>query len=97
VDDVGYIIEEVFRGHSVLEPFHASRLTLVKWRKEKAPSWGNVICLTKAEANIHEKRVLQGGENVEDVYPMELVSRVSELWKQETQMRGIRWGEMYSD
>src|SRR5947199_10799776 len=34
VDDVGYIIEEIFRGRSALEPFHTTRLFVVKWRAE---------------------------------------------------------------
>jgi len=96
VDDVGYIIEEVFRGHSVLEPFHASRLTLIPWRAEGGPTWGNVVCLTKAEAKDHEKRVLKGGEKVEEVYGGEVISRVDEIWKEEKAMRAARWGNMYS-
>ena len=96
VDDVGYIIEEVFRGRSVLEPFHTTRLTLVKWRVEGAFEWGNVICLTKAEGIDHEKKVLKGNDKVEDVYGMEVVSRVDEIWKEEKAMRGVRWGNMYT-
>jgi hypothetical protein len=96
VDDVGYIIEEVFRGHSVLEPFHALRLTLLPWRKGLGPKWGNIVCLTKAEARIHEKRVLEGKESAEDVYGEEVVRRIDELWREEKQMRGARWGQMYA-
>jgi tRNA threonylcarbamoyladenosine dehydratase len=96
VDDVGYIVEEVFRGRSVLEPFHTTRLNLVKWRAEGNVEWGNVICLTKSEGIEHEKRVLKGMEMVEDVYGMEVISRVDEIWREERQMRGIRWGNMYN-
>jgi tRNA threonylcarbamoyladenosine dehydratase len=96
VDDVAYIIEEVFRGHSVLEPFHASRLTLVPWRREGGTWWGNVVCLTKAEGREHERRVLEGEEGVEEVYSIEVLARVDELWKEEKQMRGARWGQMYT-
>jgi len=97
MDDVGYIVEEVFRGRSILEPFHTTRLTLIKWRTEGAPAWGNMVCLTKAEAGEHEKRVLSGNEKVEDVYSSEIVSRVKKLWEEERQMRGSRWGEMYNE
>ena len=96
VDDVGYIIEEIFRGRSVLEPFHTTRLTLVKWRKEGNLEWGNVVCMTKAEANEHDKRVLKGQETVETVYGEQAVSRVNEIWKEEKKMRGIRLGHMYT-
>jgi tRNA threonylcarbamoyladenosine dehydratase len=93
---VAYIVEEVFRGRSVLEPFNTTRLTLVKWRAEIDLGWGNVVCMTKAEAIEHEKRVLKGCESVEDVYDMEVLERVSEIWQEENEMRAIRWGKMYT-
>ena len=96
MDDVGYIIEEVFRGRSVLEPYHTSRLCLLLWRKDGGPTWGNVVCLTRAEGKEHEMRVLAGGEEVEMVYPEKVVKRVAEVWKEEIEMRGVRWGEMYA-
>ena len=96
VDDVAYIIEEVFRGRSVLEPFHTTRLNLVKWRKEGDLEWGNVVILTKAEGIEHEKRILKGTETVEEVYGLDIVKRVDEIWKEEKEMRGIRWGNMYT-
>ena len=96
VDDIGYIIEEVFRGRSVLEPFHASRLTIVKWHPERNVDWGNVVCLTKAEGVKHEDRVLKGKETVQQVYGDEIVSRVDQIWKEERQLRVARWGNMYS-
>ena len=96
VDDVGYIIEELFRGRSAMYPFHTSRLTLAPWRPEGGVAWGNLVCLTKAEAIEHEKRVLSGREKVEDVYDPEVVSRIEEIWKEEREMRKLRWGNMYS-
>lgn len=96
VDDIGYIIEEVFRGRSVLEPFHTTRLNIVKWRLEGNIEWGNVVCLTKAEGIEHDKRILKGMEKVEEVYGVEVVSRVDEIWKEERQTRGVRWGNMYT-
>jgi tRNA threonylcarbamoyladenosine dehydratase len=96
VDDVGYIIEEVFRGRSILEPFHTTRLAIVKWRPEGNVDWGNVVCLTKAEGKIHEKRVLKGNESLEGVYGKEVVGRVDEIWKEERELRAARWGNMYS-
>lgn len=80
----------------MLEPFHTTRLTLIKWREEGEFTWGNVICLTKAEGMEHEKKVFKEKEKVEDIYAMEVVSRVNELWKEEREMRGVRWGSMYS-
>jgi tRNA threonylcarbamoyladenosine dehydratase len=96
VNDIGYIIEEIFRGRSVLEPFHTSRLTVVKWRPEGEVGWGNVVVITKAEGKEHQKRVLSGGEAVEGVYDGDVVRRVEELWREERGGRGVRWGEMFA-
>jgi tRNA threonylcarbamoyladenosine dehydratase len=96
VDDIGYIIEEVFRGRSILEPFHTSRLTVVKWRGEGGVEWGNVVVMTKKEGIEHTKRVIDGGVGVEEVYGQEVVRRVEALWKEERGLRGIRLGEMYA-
>lgn len=95
VDDVGYIIEEVFRGRSVLDPFHTTRLNLVRWKAERPVEWGNVVCMTKAESTEHEKKVLNGNAAVEEVYEETVVSRVEQIWKEEGELRGARWGLMY--
>jgi len=96
VDDVGYIVEEVFRGRSVLEPFHTTRLQLMKWRADRGVEWGNVVCMTKAEGIEHEKRVIKGQETVEAVYGETVVLRVDQIWEEEEVLRGERWGMMYS-
>jgi hypothetical protein len=71
-------------------------LNLVKWRKEGNLEWGNVVILTKAEGIEHEKRILKGTETVEEVYGLDIVKRVDEIWKEEREIRGIRWGNMYT-
>ena len=52
--------------------------------------------MTRAEGKEHEKRVMEGGEEVEGVYGVEVVRRVEEVWREEREMRGVRWGEMYA-
>jgi len=52
--------------------------------------------MTKAEGIKHEEGVLRGGKQVEDVYGADLVTRVTEIWKEEVHIRGIRWGSMYN-
>jgi tRNA threonylcarbamoyladenosine dehydratase len=78
-----------------LEPFQTTRLTIVKWRLDGNFDWGNVVCMTRAEDTIHEKRVLQGNESLEKVYGSEVVKRVDEVWKEERELRASRWGSMY--
>lgn len=97
LDDVGYLVEEVFRGRSVLEPYHSTRLGVYKWREEATVEWGNVVVLTKAEGKKHDEHVLRGGEKVENVYGMEACKRVDEIWKEELTLRGVRLGAMYGE
>lgn len=96
VDDISYLVEEVFRGRSVLEPYHSTRLGVYKWRKEGKAEWGNVVVLTKAEGKKHDERVLKGSEKVEDVYGADACKRVDEIWKEELTLRGLRLGPMYA-
>lgn len=79
IDDIGYMVEEVFRGRSVISrETGAGRIALSKWRAGGGWNMQNVVLMTREEMKKHETRVLKGGENVEDVYPasvLELVER----------------------
>lgn len=81
-DDVGYLIEEVFHGKSVVSNL-ATRLALVRWRypengykiethgdeqKSSKLLLQDLVCMTKEEAVIHEQRVLLEGARPEDLY-----------------------------
>ena len=75
-EDVGYLIEEVFRGKSVVSGL-STRLALVRW-KAPSESWGykaekkwegqktsrlrlsDLVCMTKEEATVHEREILRG-------------------------------------
>ena len=89
-DDVGYLIEEVFRGKSVVTGL-ATRLALVRWRKPKDSykldeRWhgqkrsrlrmSDLVCMTKEEASAHEKEVLKEGKAPESIYEDEVVRLV---------------------
>jgi len=81
-DDVGYLVEEVFRGKSVVSRI-PTRLALIRWR---APEGGfrieessegqksvrldlsDLVLMTKEEAAAHEKEVLKGGKAPESIY-----------------------------
>jgi tRNA A37 threonylcarbamoyladenosine dehydratase len=90
VADVGYLVEEVWKGKSAISGV-PTRLALVRW---KAPGEGSTIergvegqkssgvrlrdlvCMTREEANKHEREVLRGGKRVEDLYSKEVVEMV---------------------
>jgi hypothetical protein len=83
-DDIGYIVDEIWRGRSVISGL-SNRLVLVPWKRpaegfkvnpqwEKegqklvAIDWRNLVCMTKEEAVQHEREVLLGNKNVEELY-----------------------------
>lgn len=87
--DVGYAVEEVFKGKSVVSGFF-TRLVLTRWEplpEREEGAWGevdhqisldNVVVMTKDEAKKHEKEVLKGRRKVEDVWGEDVVKRVEE-------------------
>ncbi|TPX57694.1 hypothetical protein PhCBS80983_g03645 [Powellomyces hirtus] len=52
--DVGYIFEEIWRGRSALSGTF-DKLQLVRWDTSQPATFQNVVCLTRAEAEKHEK------------------------------------------
>ncbi|CCE78231.1 Piso0_000848 [Millerozyma farinosa CBS 7064] len=82
LDDVNYILEEVFRGKSPISNY-STRLTLSRWDPAKDLSYQNVVIMTKEEQKKHEERVLLGKEPLADVYPKEVLDRVNHRFAQE--------------
>nr|POE59333.1 trna threonylcarbamoyladenosine dehydratase 2 [Quercus suber] len=95
-DDVGYLVEEVYRGRSVVSGL-ASRLALTRWRKPEG-TWVDMatpgqkadvlkleelVCMTKDEMLQHEKSVLKEGKQPEDVYDDKVVALVEQRTKEE--------------
>ncbi|CUS20590.1 LAQU0S01e10088g1_1 [Lachancea quebecensis] len=80
--EIGYICEEVFRGKSPVSGF-STRLTLSKWDPKKPVSLQNVVLLTKEEQKEHERRVLNGGERLEDCYSSDVLELVAKRFKEE--------------
>ena len=89
-DDVGYLVEEVFRGRSVVSNL-PTRLALVRWKvpeggfrmeengegqKSIRLSLSDLVCMTKDEAVAHEKEVLKKGQKAEEIYPADVVKLV---------------------
>lgn len=103
-DDVGYLLEEVFRGKSVISGL-PTRLALVPWNKpeagwqadttyegQKLLKWelGDLVCMTKEEAVVHEREVLRGSKRAEDVYGRDIVGVVERRRGEERGLRGYR-------
>ncbi|KAG7663402.1 uncharacterized protein J8A68_003054 [[Candida] subhashii] len=82
LSDVNYILEEVFRGKSPISQY-STRLTLSRWKPDQEISFQNVVVMTKDEQRMHEKRVLLGGESVEDVYSKEVIELVNSRFEDE--------------
>ena len=89
-DDVGYLVEEVYRGKSVVSRL-STRLALVRWRlpdggigpeedgegqKSVRLSLNDLVCMTKDEAASHEKEVLKKGRRPEDLYSIDVLQLV---------------------
>lgn len=102
-DDVGYLIEEVYHGRSVVSGL-ASRLALIRWRAP-AGDWvdtsvkgqradrlelNQLVCMTKDEMYKHEEIVLKGGKSPEQVYDRKVVELVERRMKEENQFHGQR-------
>ncbi|SMN17750.1 similar to Saccharomyces cerevisiae YHR003C TCD1 Protein of unknown function, localized to the mitochondrial outer membrane [Maudiozyma saulgeensis] len=82
LSDIGYIVVEVFRGKSPVSGY-STRLALTKWDPKKPVSLQNVVLVTQEEQKEHEKRVLSGGERMEDVYSPEVLALINKRFGEE--------------
>lgn len=96
VEDAGYIIDEIYRGRSVVSGL-ATRLVLTRWRKPAADFFQettpgqkttklriiDLVCMTKEESVRHEKMVLTGNQMPEQVYDQEIVELVKKRTHEE--------------
>lgn len=106
VEDVAYLVEEVFRGKSVVSGL-TTRLALVRWKKPRdgfrlEPIWqkegqifakldlGDLVCVTKEEAQRHEREVLTGDKTPEEVYGAYVLQLVSKRQYEEKSFSRFR-------
>lgn len=82
LNDVPYILEEVFHGKSPVSNY-STKLTLSRWDPSKEISFQNLVIMTKTEQQQHEKRVLNGGEKLEDVYSQDVLDLVKKRFEDE--------------
>ncbi|KAI9676131.1 MAG: hypothetical protein M1817_000876 [Caeruleum heppii] len=112
-EDVGYLVEEVFRGRSVVSGV-PTRLALVRWQmsdrdggdehegskgmvdtsvpgqKVSRLRLGELVCMTKEEAAVHEQEVLIKRRRPEEVYEAEVVALVRRRMDEERGFEAYR-------
>lgn len=93
VGDAAYLIEEAYRGRSVVSGV-PTKLVLVRWQRPEGSVMNkigsgadeqktsnirlrNIVCMTKEEATRHYEKVLKGGAKLEDLYDSEVLERVA--------------------
>lgn len=98
-EDVGYLVEEIYRGKSVISGL-TNRLALVRWRRpekgfrcemkyeaegQKAIKlvMSDLVLMTKEEAQQHEKEVLKAGVTPEDFYEPTIIETVQKRQEEE--------------
>jgi tRNA A37 threonylcarbamoyladenosine dehydratase len=96
VGDIGYLVEEVYKGRSAVSGI-PTRLALVRWRKPETPTIDKsvpgqmasvlklreLVCMTKEEALVHEKEVVRGSKTVEELYDPSIITYVEERIQEE--------------
>lgn len=93
LQDVEYLVEEVFRGKSVISG-KSTRLALTLW--ERPPfqpgtedkmveriDFDNLVVLTKDEQKVHEAQVLVKGRPINEVYDQHVLDLVKKRFDQE--------------
>lgn len=88
-NDVGYVVEEIFRGKSAVSGV-PTRLALCRWRKPTESTIDlsvegqkssrvllrDLVCMTKEEAAVHEREVIRGDKTPESLYNKNIVDLV---------------------
>ncbi|KAI8826210.1 uncharacterized protein EV422DRAFT_157955 [Fimicolochytrium jonesii] len=86
IADVGYIFEEIWRGRSALSGTF-EKLALLRWDSSQPISFQNIVCLTRAEAEKHER--VPPGE-LAGHYGEEVLKFVRGRWEEERRVGGWR-------
>jgi len=81
INDIGYIFEEIWNGRSALSG-NLNKLALTRWDRSQPPSLQNIICLTKAEAEKHDKLEVKP----EEFYDQTFIDFVKSKFKEESEL-----------
>ncbi|KAF9543176.1 hypothetical protein EC957_001238 [Mortierella hygrophila] len=85
--DVGYVIEEIFRGKSALSG-SMEKIGLCRWRRDQPLSLQNVVVLTKSELEKHVK--LAADADLVEVYGQDKVDAVEAMFREEAELSRLR-------
>ncbi|KAF9090326.1 hypothetical protein BGX29_011541 [Mortierella sp. GBA35] len=85
--DVGYVIEEIFRGKSAISQ-SMEKIGLCRWRRDQPLSLQNVVVLTKSEMDKHVK--LRADADLVEVYGQTVVDYVETKFHEEAELSRLR-------
>lgn len=87
---MAYIFEEMWHGKSVISG-PDDKLALTRWDKSKPLSYFNTVCMTRTEANTHDK--LAEDVNLEDYYGKEIYDKVVKRFEDEKRIQDT-WNDV---
>jgi hypothetical protein len=104
--DVAFLAEEIYRGRSAItglstrivlvrweKPTHDTINRIGEGDGAQKCSnirLGDLVCMTKEEANRHEKEVLKGSKKLEDLYDSHTLERVAAAREEAAKYEGYR-------
>jgi hypothetical protein len=88
--DVAYIFEEMWHGKSVISGPN-DKLSLTRWDKSKPLGYLNTVCMTRLEANTHDK--LPKDTNLEEYYGKDTFNQIISRFEQENKIQSI-WNDV---
>ncbi|KAK4117734.1 hypothetical protein N656DRAFT_786387 [Canariomyces notabilis] len=96
--DIAFLVEEAFRGRSAVtgiptklvltrwrKPLETTLVRIGEGNAEQKSSnlrLRDLVCMTKEEATRHQKEILQGAKNLEDLYSREVIEMVEARQKE---------------
>lgn len=87
---MAYLFEEMWHGKSVISG-PDDKLALTRWDKSKPLSYFNTVCMTRTEANTHDK--LPEDVNLEDYYGKEIYEKVVKRFDDEKRIQDV-WNDV---
>jgi tRNA A37 threonylcarbamoyladenosine dehydratase len=101
--DVGYLVEEVYNGRSIISGL-STRLVLSRWnkpsknfvdeetlgQKSSTLQMKELVLMTKEEAAKHEKEVLKGEKTLTEVYSSDVIDIVDSRMREEERYERFR-------